>query len=196
MASTGHFNVNKLFSCKGMVCVVTGGGTGIGLMASQALAANGARVYITSRRMETLEKSADIHDPGQSGGEIIPIGPCDVRKKEDLQKLVEDLSKKEKYINMLMVNAGITGPRAKPEQNDAEALKENLWESESVEEWQDAFQTLVTSVYFTTVAFLPLLQAAIEPNGPLEKFGASVITTSSISGLIRHAQGHFAYNGR
>ena len=62
------------------------------------------------------------------------------------------------------------------------------------EEWQDVFQTLVTSVYFTTVAFLPLLQAGIEPHGPLEKFEASVITTSSISGLMRDAQGHFAYN--
>ena len=34
----------------------------------------------------------------------------------------------------------------------------------------------------------------MEPNGPLERFGASVITTSSMSGIMRHAQGHFSYN--
>ena len=196
MADTHHFDVNRLFSTQGMVCVVTGGGTGIGLMASQALAANGAKVYITGRRMETLENAAKTHHPNEYGGEIVPIGPCDVRKKEELQKLAEDLAKREKYINLLMVNAGFTGPRGKPDEEDADALKQKLWESETVEEWQDVFQTLVTSVYFTTVAFLPLLQAGIEPEGPLEKFGPAVITTSSISGLMRDAQGHFAYNGK
>lgn len=41
MASTHQLRVQELFSVKGYVCVVTGGGTGIGLMATQALAANG-----------------------------------------------------------------------------------------------------------------------------------------------------------
>ena len=41
MASTHQLRVQELFSIKGYVCVVTGGGTGIGLMATQALAANG-----------------------------------------------------------------------------------------------------------------------------------------------------------
>lgn len=195
MADTHQFDVNRLFSTKGMVCVVTGGGTGIGLMASQALAANGAKVYITGRRKEVLENAAKTHDPKKYGGEIVPLGPCDVRQKEELQSLVEDLSKREKYIDLLMVNAGFTGPRGKPDQEDADALKQKLWENETVEEWQDVFQTLVTSVYFTTVAFLPLLQAGIQPNGPLEQFQPNVITTSSISGLMRDAQGHFAYNG-
>jgi len=194
MAETHHFDVNRLFNVKDFVCVITGGGTGIGLMAAQALSANGAKVYITSRRQEALDKAAASHTPDKSGGQIIPLGPCDVTKKEELQKLVEDLSKKEKYINLLMCNAGIGGPKAEPEHDDAHDLKQRLWENESVEAWQETYNTDVTSVYFTTVAFLPLLQAAIEPKGPLAKFGASVITTSSMSGQMRHAQGHFSYN--
>lgn len=41
MASTHDLDVSSLFTLKDFVCLVTGGGTGIGLMATQALAANG-----------------------------------------------------------------------------------------------------------------------------------------------------------
>lgn len=195
MAETHHFDINRLFSVKGYVCLVTGGGSGIGLMTAQALAANGAKVYITSRRMEALETAAKHHSPpAESGGAIIPIGPCDVRKKEALAKLVEGVQSKEKYINLLVCCAGISGPKAEPTDENAEDLKKTLWENESVEEWGATFETDVTSVYFTTVAFLPLLQAGIKPNGPLEANSPSVITISSMSGLMRHAQGHFSYN--
>lgn len=197
MAETHHFDISKLFSVKGWVCVVTGGGTGIGLMATQALAANGAKVYITGRRTEALENAAKEHNPSFStGGSIIPVGPCDVRKKEDLEKIVTDLETThgEKYINLLVCNAGVAGTKAEPEEVDASDLKKKLWDNESVEAWQSTFETDVTSVYFTTVAFLPLLQASLQPKGPLERYQPSVITISSMSGLMRHAQGHFSYN--
>jgi NAD(P)-dependent dehydrogenase (short-subunit alcohol dehydrogenase family) len=94
---------------------------------------------------------------------------------------------------VIVANAGIGGPKAEPDKEDAGELKEKLWEGETVEGWNETYSTDVTSVYFTTVAFLPLLQAAIQPKGPGEKFSSSVITTSSMSGIMRHAQGHFAY---
>ena len=52
--------------------------------------------------------------------------------------------------------------------------------------------TNVSSVYFTTVAFLPLLQAAIKHGFAARS--PSVIVISSMSGLMRNSQGHFAYN--
>jgi NAD(P)-dependent dehydrogenase (short-subunit alcohol dehydrogenase family) len=195
MAATHQFDVSKLFDVSGFVCVVTGGGTGIGLMCSQALAANGAKVYITGRRTEALENAAKSHNPEFNGsGSIIPIGPTDVTKKEDLEALVKDLQTKEKYINLLICSAGIPGPKAEPEHDDAGDLKKKLWDNETVEDWNSTYSTDVTAVYFTTVAFLPLLQAAMEPQGPLPRFGSSVITISSMSGQMKHAQGHFAYN--
>ncbi|KAI8632149.1 NAD(P)-binding protein [Xylariaceae sp. FL1651] len=194
MAETHHFDAQNLFNVKGFVAVVTGGGSGIGLMATQALAANGAKVYITGRRMEALETAAKEHQPKSGEGQIVPIGPCDVTKKEDLERLVEDISKKEKYINMLVCNAGVSGPKAEPEHSDAGDLRARLWNNEDVSQWQDTYQTNVTAVYFTTVAFLPLLQAAMHPKGPLEPYSASVLTISSMSGIMRHAQGHFSYN--
>jgi hypothetical protein len=41
MAATHDLKASKLFDVNGWVCVVTGGGSGIGLMAAQALSANG-----------------------------------------------------------------------------------------------------------------------------------------------------------
>lgn len=84
--------------------------------------------------------------------------------------------------------------KAEPEESDAGELSEKIWKNETFDDWNQTYNTDVTSVYFTTVAFLPLLQAGIEPHGPLNKFGSSVITISSMSGMMRHAQGHFAYN--
>ncbi|KAG9686193.1 NAD(P)-binding protein, partial [Aureobasidium melanogenum] len=192
MAETHHFHAHKLFSMKGQVAVVTGGGSGIGLMITQALTANGAKVYVVGRNLEKLQTASKEHEPDH--GEIIPIGDIDVTKKADLEKLVKQIEEKEKCIHLLVANAGVPGPKAEPDKEDAGELKDKLWQGESVEEWNDTYSTDVTSVYFTTVAFLPLLQAAVEPKGSGEKFSASVITTSSMSGIMRHAQGHFAYN--
>lgn len=68
MSSHKELESNTLFSVRDLTAVVTGGGTGIGLMAAQTLAANGARVYIVGRREEPLHKVAEKYS---GNGEII-----------------------------------------------------------------------------------------------------------------------------
>jgi NAD(P)-dependent dehydrogenase (short-subunit alcohol dehydrogenase family) len=160
-------------------------------MCAQALAANGAKVYITGRREEVLKKAVESHHPNNFGGKIIAASTCDVTSKDDLQKLVKEIESKEKYLNLVVAAAGISGPKAPPEEEDATDLKKKLWENESFEEWDKTWRTDVSAVYFTTVAFLPLLQAGTESHGHLS---ASVIVISSMSGIMRDSQGHFAYN--
>lgn len=46
------FQLGNVFNVKDKVALVTGAGTGIGLMAVQALAVNGAKVYICGRTEE------------------------------------------------------------------------------------------------------------------------------------------------
>lgn len=65
------------------------------LVAAQALSGNGAKVYITGRRKEILEKTAQIHGNGQ----IIPL-PMDVTSKESIKNAVEEVKKHEKYVNV------------------------------------------------------------------------------------------------
>lgn len=65
-----RFCSDKLYDLSGMVALVTGGGTGIGLMIAHGLAANKAKVYIAGRRLEVLEKVAGRF--GSEEGRIIP----------------------------------------------------------------------------------------------------------------------------
>jgi NADPH:quinone reductase-like Zn-dependent oxidoreductase len=70
-ASNDQLKGSKLFDVSHVTALVTGGGTGIGLMITQALVANGAKVYITSRRDEVLKKTDELYDEGP--GQIIPL---------------------------------------------------------------------------------------------------------------------------
>lgn len=54
------------------MALITGGATGIGLMAAQALAVNGAKVYIVGRSEIKLRTAADVHGKNIRG-EIIPL---------------------------------------------------------------------------------------------------------------------------
>lgn len=92
---------------------------------------------------------------------------------------------------MAVANAGVSGPKGEPSSSSAPELKEALWNAESFPEWSSVFNTNVSAVYFTTVAFLPLLQRGTESHG---ERSPSVIVISSMSGIMRHAQGHFSYN--
>lgn len=104
-ASNEQLTSSKLFDVSHVTAVVTGGGTGIGLMITQALVANGAKVYITSRRDEVLKKTEELYSTGP--GKIIPL-QADVSSKEDVKRLADELAQKEpKGIQLLVNNAGI-----------------------------------------------------------------------------------------
>ena len=62
--SNEDLQASKLFDVSHITAVVTGGGTGIGLMISQALASNGAKVYITGRREDALENVVKQYNIG------------------------------------------------------------------------------------------------------------------------------------
>ncbi|KAK0654965.1 hypothetical protein B0T16DRAFT_318614 [Cercophora newfieldiana] len=194
MVETQELQASRLFSVEGWVCLITGGGSGIGLMCAQALAANGARVYITGRRYEVLETASKVHSPPSGPGKITPLGPCDVTSKDALTSLVTALSALESRLNLLVCAAGISGPKADPlSSSSATDLFNTLWAAESPSNWSSVFTTNVSAVYFTTLAFLPLLQQT-SSHPEFGHHAGNVITISSMSGLIRHAQGHFSYN--
>ncbi|KAI1103714.1 NAD(P)-binding protein [Jackrogersella minutella] len=194
MASPHPLSASALFSLKGYVAVVTGGGTGVGLMMAQTMAANGAKVYITGRRADVLETSARVHGVpealGPLGGCIVPV-VMDITSKESLRRAVAEISAKEGFINVLVNNAGIWGGRvaAKPE-DGPEAFSEAMLAESKEDNWQKSFDVNVTSQYFVTAAFLPLLAKAAATG----KVG-TVINNGSIAGFLRMTQNRqFSYN--
>ncbi|CAG8073114.1 hypothetical protein PENNAL_c0083G00348 [Penicillium nalgiovense] len=188
--SNRSFKLETLFNLKGRVALVTGGGSGIGLMATQALAVNGAKVYITGRTEEKLDRVAELYSK-EIPGQIIPIA-ADVTSKESIQKLVDEISAKESKLHILINNAGISSPTQNTDPADPKALQEELFNNQStVEEWEQVMRTNVTQLFFTTTAFLPLLNKGTEDE---HAWSSTVVNISSISGLVKSAQHHFAYN--
>jgi NAD(P)-dependent dehydrogenase (short-subunit alcohol dehydrogenase family) len=100
MSSQTDLSAASLFNIKGWVAVVTGGGSGLGLVTANTLAANGVKVYITGRRADKL-KDAEKQDP--SGGSIIAL-QMDVTDKESIQAGVDEIAKKEKFVNVRRIS--------------------------------------------------------------------------------------------
>lgn len=192
MSDLSELHASSLFNTKNWVAIVTGGGTGLGLITARALAANGVKVYVTGRRLEKL-KEAELHDAA-SGGSIIGL-QMDCTDKQSIQDSVQHISEKEKYINFLVNNAGVTsvnyGKNGAPTGSVADISKEML-NNQTFDDWLSVYKINVASYYFTSAAFLPLLVAARDHGFPE---AGSILNISSLSGITKDSQnGQFSYN--
>jgi NAD(P)-dependent dehydrogenase (short-subunit alcohol dehydrogenase family) len=84
------------------VAIVTGGGTGIGLAIGRALGRLGARVVVASRSAEHLE--AGVAALAADGTDAF-AAPVDVRKPEDVDRMVTDVVSRYGRIDILVNNA-------------------------------------------------------------------------------------------
>ncbi|KAG8969307.1 hypothetical protein FRC03_003408 [Tulasnella sp. 419] len=197
MVTPAELTANNIFGIKGWVALVTGGGTGIGLMIGQTFAANGATVYLAGRRKDVVERAARGSDFSQQGGELIAV-ELDITSKESIKKAVQVISDKEGRLDILVNNAGQVGPRSPffsdskaPENASAGTLGTALFETETFEQWGDLLSVNVSSIFFTTMAFLDLLEKGSKAR---QGSSSSVINIGSISGIMKLCQQHFAYN--
>ncbi|KAG9700354.1 short chain dehydrogenase/reductase, partial [Aureobasidium melanogenum] len=186
---------SDLFDVSHITAVVTGGGTGIGLMITQALVTNGAKVYITGRRKEKLDKAIELYSTGP--GSIHAL-PGDVSDKEDVIRLAKEMESKEPNgIHLLVNNAGIArdddtkfSSNGQPDMTDAKAISEHFLKTKP-EQFADTFKTNVAAVYYMSMAFLPLLAKGREVT---PGYTSSVVNVSSISGAMKgSSNGQFAY---
>jgi NAD(P)-dependent dehydrogenase (short-subunit alcohol dehydrogenase family) len=96
--------VSSLFDLRGKVAIVTGSSRGLGLASARGMAEHGARVVISGRKPGPCElAAADIRD---AGGEAIAV-PCNIGRKEELQRLVDSAVDTWGRIDIVMANAAI-----------------------------------------------------------------------------------------
>ncbi|KAK0442277.1 uncharacterized protein EV420DRAFT_1649756 [Desarmillaria tabescens] len=168
-------SVATVMSLSGRVGLVTGGGTGIGFSIAKVFAANGAKVYITGRRLDVLEKAA----ASVTGipGSIIPL-QMDVTDEERVKACAKHIEEIDGKLDILVNNAGTGSSVRDPDFIAKKYAATDPFEPETVETWTDIFALNTIAPFFVIRAFQSLLVkgAHSRPQGT-----SSVINISSVS---------------
>lgn len=92
----------------GQVCLVTGGGSGIGLRTAKEMRQLGAQVAICGRTEEKLERAAvELRAvPSEHGDDGVYAAPCDIREPEQIEAFVGAILERWGRIDVLVNNAG------------------------------------------------------------------------------------------
>jgi 2-deoxy-D-gluconate 3-dehydrogenase len=94
---------DKLFSLEGRTALVTGGSRGIGKMIAAGFIAQGAKVYISSRKAAQCDATAA--ELSEGNGRCISI-PQDVSTVKGCQQLTDKYQAHESKLDILVNNAG------------------------------------------------------------------------------------------
>jgi meso-butanediol dehydrogenase/(S,S)-butanediol dehydrogenase/diacetyl reductase len=146
---------DKDMRLKGKVALITGGGTGIGTAIAKRFVAEGAKICITGRRHEMLDKMAQSLPLGR-------VATCsgDVTKVEDVGRMVETALALEGRLDVVVNNAGID-PGGTVTDLDPEL-------------WRQVIEINLTGPFLVMKASIPHL---------IKKGGGSIINISSLGGL-------------
>ena len=96
----------NLFDLTGKVALLTGASKGMGLAMAEALAEHGARVVISSRKLDQCELAAGAINERCGDGTAIAVA-CNIGHKDQLENLVNETHEKLGPIDVLVCNAGI-----------------------------------------------------------------------------------------
>lgn len=136
-------------SLAGQVALVTGGGRGIGAGIAHELAAAGMRVAVSARSTEQVAETGAAVD-----GLAVA---ADVRRREDVERMVAETERTLGPIDLLVANAGTS------------IWEERAWEVDP-DEWWSVLETNVLGVHLCCRAVVP---------GMLQRGGGRIVVTGS-----------------
>jgi len=151
-----------LFSVRGKVALVTGGSRGIGEMIAAGFLAQGAKIYISSRKADVCHATAQRLTAAY-GGECTAL-PADLSHIEGVEALADALQKREPQLDILINNAGASWGAPIDEFPEVG--------------WDKVMDTNVKAVFFLTQKLMPMLRTAAAGPSP-----ARVVNIGSIDGL-------------
>ncbi|HEX2593642.1 MAG TPA: SDR family NAD(P)-dependent oxidoreductase, partial [Rhizomicrobium sp.] len=163
--------MKDLFSLQGRVALVTGGSRGIGKMIAQGFLEQGAKVYISARKIAACEEAAKELS---QYGECIAL-PLDASGAEGAKRMADAYLKHESKLDILCNNAGAAwgAPFAEfPESG-----------------WDKVMDLNVKTPFFLTQQLHAALKAAASP-----EHLAKVIMIASIDGIAANPQETYSYH--
>lgn len=127
----------------GRVAVITGGGRGIGRAIALAYAREGAMLGVAARSEAELEDA--VSAVSELGAEAIAV-PTDVTSAEDTVRLARRVAERFGRIDVLVNNAGISGPVGPLQDND-------------IDEWVRTINVNITGTFLVCRAVIPVMLA-------------------------------------
>ncbi|MGD2131397.1 MAG: SDR family oxidoreductase [Maricaulaceae bacterium] len=164
--------MDNLFTLEGRTALVTGGSRGIGKMIARGFIAQGAKVYISSRKADVCDATAA--ELSQGGGECISL-PQDISTVEGCHALTEAYRAKEGKLDILVNNAG--------------AAWGAPFEEFPEHGWDKVMDLNLKSPFFLTQSLYPDLKKAASQDKP-----AKVINICSIDGIRLNPWDTYSYH--
>ena len=137
----------------GQVAVITGAGRGIGRAIAMAYAHEGAKLALAARSESELEET--VGAVSELGGEAIAV-PTDVTSQQDAERLASRAVERFGRIDVLVNNAGISGPVGPLQGND-------------IDDWVSTITVNLTGTFLVCRAVIPVM---------LEQAGGKIINLS------------------
>jgi len=151
------------------VCLITGGGSGIGKASSLLFAKEGAKVVVVDLKKDTAEATAD--EIRKAGGDARAFA-ADVSKAKDAQGMVRFAEKIYGKLNVVFNNAGVFHPNDDSVTNTTEEI------------WDLVINVNLKGVFLGCKYAIPALQRA---------GGGSIINTASFVAILGAAAPQIAY---
>ncbi len=129
-------------SLKDKVFWITGAGTGIGQAAAVALAQNGANVVLSGRRIDALQKTADLVT--SSGGRA-SLEVLDVSDSLSIYAVVDRIVSRHGRLDALVNNAGTN-------------ITERHWSKVTPEKWNEVIDIDLNGAFYCASAVLPVMR--------------------------------------
>ena len=160
MASVRRARSNRL---AGKSVLITGSSRGLGLAMAEEFARCGAKVVLTARDADELERARVLllERKAITTPDEVLVVPADLRRFEDAERLVEQVTSAWEQIDILINNAGIitVGPV----------------ENQTVQDFRDAMETNFFSGVHCTLAVLPQM---------LKRGSGAIVNITSVGGKV------------
>jgi len=157
----------------GKIALITGGNSGIGYAAAEAMTQAGAKVIITGRRKQALEKAAIELN-------AIPF-ISDQSSIADIEVMAQKIRTEYGKIDILFINAGITG----------KAMIQDV----QLDQWNTIVDTNLKGAFFTLSRFIPLLNeggsvvflSSMIAEKPMQGSSVYGLTKAAINSIVKTA---------